>query len=204
MKSRGWDWEESHVRRVDRVDRMLLVLFLMLWWLFHLGASCIHNGRRDRYDRHDRREKNVFRLGRLYLLDIERRARRSGNTGGLKICRIFQGKPGQWTFSLRFWKSPRKGFTIGKAFYSSKNCQWEKRIQVLWREASGRWQAPCVDTKWLALKKREPKGPFSCNWRENGGKSFWEITESRKDFLPWPIIPHRHKRLERTRPLIKS
>ena len=31
LKSRGWDWEESHVRRLDRVDRMLLVLFLMVW-----------------------------------------------------------------------------------------------------------------------------------------------------------------------------
>lgn len=71
LKSRGWDWEESHVRRLDRVDRMLLVLFLLLWWLAHLAASCIHNGRRDRYDRHDRRDKNIFRLGRLYLLDIE-------------------------------------------------------------------------------------------------------------------------------------
>jgi hypothetical protein len=102
MKSRGWDWEKSHVRRLDRVDRMLLVLFLMLWWLAHLAASCIHNGRRDHYDRHDRRDKNIFRLGRLYLLDIERRARKTGNQGGIKICQMFQGKPGKWSFSLRF------------------------------------------------------------------------------------------------------
>ena len=102
MKSRGWDWEESHVRRLDRVDRLLLVLFLLLWWLAHLAASCIRHGRRDRYDRHDRREKNIFRLGRLYLLDIERRARRTGKEGELKGCLMFQGKADQWTFSLRF------------------------------------------------------------------------------------------------------
>jgi hypothetical protein len=102
MKSRGWDWEESHVRRLDRVDRMLLVLFLLLWWLAHLAASCIHHGRRDRYDRHDRRDKNIFRIGRLYLLDIERRARRSRKEGNLKNCLLFRGKPGQWIFSLRF------------------------------------------------------------------------------------------------------
>jgi len=47
---------------------------LLLWWLAHLAASCIHHGRRDRYDRHDRRDKNIFRIGRLYLLDIERKA----------------------------------------------------------------------------------------------------------------------------------
>ena len=99
MKSRGWNWEESHVRRLDRVDRMLLVLFLLLWWLAHLAGSCIRHGRRDRYDRHDRRDKNIFRLGRLYLLDIERRNRKGGN---LEQCLLFRGKPGQWLFSLRF------------------------------------------------------------------------------------------------------
>jgi hypothetical protein len=102
MKCRGWNWEESHVRRLDRVDRLLLVLFFMLWWLAHLAASCIRHGKRDRYDRHDRRDKNIFRIGRLYLLDIERRARKAGNMGGLKGCQLFQGKPGQQHFSLRF------------------------------------------------------------------------------------------------------
>ncbi len=102
MKSRGWDWEESHVRRLDRVDRLLLVLFLLLWWLAHLAACCIHHGKRDRYDRHDRRDKNIFRLGRLYLLDIERKCRRSNNHVYLKQCLLFRGKPGQWIFSLRF------------------------------------------------------------------------------------------------------
>jgi len=33
FKSRGWDWESCHVRRLDRVNRMLLVLFLAVWWL---------------------------------------------------------------------------------------------------------------------------------------------------------------------------
>jgi hypothetical protein len=99
LKSRGWDWEESHVRRLDRVERMLLVLFLMLWWLAHLAACCIHHGQRDRYDRHDRRDKGIFRIGRLYLLDIERRNAHGGN---LWLCLLFQRRKGVWRFSLRF------------------------------------------------------------------------------------------------------
>jgi hypothetical protein len=99
LKSRGWDWEESHVRRLDRVDHMLFVLFLMVWWLAHLAASCIRHGHRDRYDRHDRRDKGIFRLGRLYLLDIERRNAHSGN---LVQCLLFRKKKGEWLFSLRF------------------------------------------------------------------------------------------------------
>lgn len=99
LKSRGWDWEASHVRRLDRVDRMLLVLFLLVWWLAHLAASCLHNGRRARYDRHDRREKSLLRIGRLYLFDIERRATRRGD---LINCLPFRRSPTGWHFSLRF------------------------------------------------------------------------------------------------------
>ena len=96
LKSRGWDWEESHVRRLDRVDRMLLVLFLLVWWLAHLAACCIHNGRRDRYDR---RDKSMLRIGRLYLLDCERRALRACN---LQKYLPFQRSAGKWFFALRF------------------------------------------------------------------------------------------------------
>ena len=98
-KSRGWDWESCHVRRLDRIDRMLLVLFLAVWWLAHLAASCIHHGRRDRYDRHDRRDKSIFRIGRLYLLDLARKAARICD---IKRCLLFRGSFPQWSFSLRF------------------------------------------------------------------------------------------------------
>jgi hypothetical protein len=99
LKSRGWDWEASHVRRLDRVDRMLFVLFLLVWWLAHLAASCIRHGRRDRYDRHDRRDKGILRIGKLYLLDIERRASRTCDRVN---CLLFQRSPTGWLFSLYF------------------------------------------------------------------------------------------------------
>jgi hypothetical protein len=99
LKSRGWDWEESHVRRLDRVDRMLLVLFLVVWWLAHLAASCIHDGRRDRYDRHDRRDKSILRIGRLYLLDLERKA---SHPSDLRRSLLFRQSSAGWLFSLQF------------------------------------------------------------------------------------------------------
>jgi len=98
MKSRGWQWEQSHVRKLDHLNRMLLVLFLAFWWLMRLAASCIHNGRRERHDRHDRRDKGFLRLGRLYLLDMARSTRSSC----LWNCLLFHRKPGGWAFSLRF------------------------------------------------------------------------------------------------------
>ena len=98
MKRRGWQWESSHVRQLDHLERMLLVLFLAFWWLMHLAASCVHSGRRDRYDRHDRRDKGHLRLGRLYLRDIER----GGFDGALRQCLPLRRHHQQWRFSLRF------------------------------------------------------------------------------------------------------
>lgn len=98
-KSRGWDWEASHVRELERVNRLLLVLCLLLWWLAHLAAACIHHGKRNRYDRADRRDKGIFRIGRLYLFDIERRNARGGN---IQQCLLFRKNANGWCFSLRF------------------------------------------------------------------------------------------------------
>ena len=98
MKRRGWQWESSHVRQRDRLERLLLVLFLAFWWLMHLAASCVHSGRRSRYDRHDRRDKGMLRLGRLYLRDIER----GGYDGALRQCLLLRRHHQHWRFALRF------------------------------------------------------------------------------------------------------
>lgn len=98
-KSRGWNWEASHVRALERVNRLLLVFGLLLWWLAHLAATCIHHGKRTRYDRADRRDKGIFRIGRLYLFDIERRNAHGGN---IQQCLLFRKDANGWRFSLHF------------------------------------------------------------------------------------------------------
>lgn len=84
---------------LDRVYRLLLVFFLLLWWLVHLAATCIHHGKRARSDRADRRDKGIFRLGRLSLFDIERRNARGGN---IQQCLLFCKEAHGWRFSLHF------------------------------------------------------------------------------------------------------
>jgi len=98
-KSRGWNLEASWVKEEARLDRLLLALFLAMWWVCHLAASCIHHGKRDRFDRHDRRDKGIFRLGRLWLLDI---LRRTTNPADLVHCLPFRKLATGWRFSLRF------------------------------------------------------------------------------------------------------
>jgi hypothetical protein len=98
-KTRGWNIEAAQLKLRAHLERLLLALFLAVWWVGHLAASCIHHGQRDRFDRHDRRDKGIFRLGRLWLRDILRRAH---NPAALSHCLPFQKKGNQWRFALRF------------------------------------------------------------------------------------------------------
>jgi hypothetical protein len=99
LKRRGWDLEGTVIADRARLGRLLLVMFLSLWWLAHLAAGCMHHGQRAQFDRHDRRDKGIFRLGRLWLLAILRRNERSAS---LAWCLPLRKKRGGWAFSLRF------------------------------------------------------------------------------------------------------
>jgi hypothetical protein len=71
-KQRGWELNHSRVREPRRVERLLLVLFIVLWWAHQLGLQTIKHGQRKLFDRADRRDLSVVRLGRcllFYLLD---------------------------------------------------------------------------------------------------------------------------------------
>lgn len=102
-KSRGWDLEASLITEKERLHRLLLGLFVAIWWVSHLAASCIHHGQRTRFDRADRRDKSMFRLGRLWLLFILKHARDS-SWGGANLTHSlpFRKRHQQWIFSLRF------------------------------------------------------------------------------------------------------
>jgi hypothetical protein len=59
----------------NRLNRLLLVLFLALWWAHTLGMRAVKLGLRRLFDRSDRRELSVVRLGGRWvqhLLDRDR------------------------------------------------------------------------------------------------------------------------------------
>lgn len=66
-KTRGWQLEATKLRDANRVNRLLLVLVLALWWMQQAGMRVIRHGERRRYDRADRRELSVQRLGRCAM-----------------------------------------------------------------------------------------------------------------------------------------
>ena len=99
FKRRGWDIEGTVMTDRARLERLLLVLFLGVWWVSHLAAACMHEGQRERFDRHDRRDKGIFRLGRLWLQDL---LRREVQAASLAHCLPFHRQGGALAFALRF------------------------------------------------------------------------------------------------------
>ena len=61
---------------------------------------------KSRFDRHDRRDKGIFRLGRLWPLDILRRAPKSG---AVCSCLPFARRQRGWSFCYT-WSGP--GFQV--------------------------------------------------------------------------------------------
>lgn len=99
FKRRGWDIEGTVMADRARLERLLLVLFLGVWWVSHLAAACMHEGQRERFDRHDRRDKGIFRLGRLWLHDLLRRELQAAS---LAHCLPFHRQGAALAFALRF------------------------------------------------------------------------------------------------------
>lgn len=75
-KSRGCFIECSRFTNREHLHRWLFAVFLSLWWIAHLGSSCIHHGHREEVDRKDRRDKGLLRIGRLWLKAILKKANR--------------------------------------------------------------------------------------------------------------------------------
>jgi hypothetical protein len=76
QKSRGCFIECSRFTNREHLHRWFLVVYLALWWMAHLGSSCIHHGHREQLDRKDRRDKGLLRIGRLWVKAILKRANR--------------------------------------------------------------------------------------------------------------------------------
>lgn len=75
-KARGFNIEASRVTARDRLDRLLLVVHLALWWATQLGLRAIRQGERWRVDRAGRRDLSVLRIGRTAVADLlDRRGR---------------------------------------------------------------------------------------------------------------------------------
>jgi hypothetical protein len=63
MKNNGFDLEATHLRAVDRLNRLTLAVCLLFIWFIALGVAITQLGLAALVDRADRRDLSFFRLG---------------------------------------------------------------------------------------------------------------------------------------------
>lgn len=67
LKGMGWQWQQSRVRRPERVARLVLVLALATLWMLALAQRVVRRGWRPLVAARSRRECSVFQVGLRYL-----------------------------------------------------------------------------------------------------------------------------------------
>lgn len=63
FKGHGFDLEATHLRQVDRLDRLVLAICLTFVWLIATGSRVVKKGLRHFVDHKSRRDKSYFRIG---------------------------------------------------------------------------------------------------------------------------------------------
>jgi hypothetical protein len=67
MKANGFDLEATHLRAVDRLNRLTLAVCLLFLWFIALGVAITQLGLAALVDRKDRRDLSFFRRGFDFL-----------------------------------------------------------------------------------------------------------------------------------------
>ncbi len=62
-KKHGFDLEATHLRHVQRLSRLTLLVALIYLWLIFQGQRAVRQGQRHLVDRHDRRDLSLFQIG---------------------------------------------------------------------------------------------------------------------------------------------
>ncbi len=68
LKKHGFDLEHTHLRHVQRLSRLTLLVALLYLWVIFRGRLALQQGKHTLVDRHDRRDLSLFQIG-LRLID---------------------------------------------------------------------------------------------------------------------------------------
>ncbi len=63
LKRHGFDLASTHLRHLERISRLTLLVVLLYLWLIALGSRILKEGTRWRVDRRDRRDLSLFQIG---------------------------------------------------------------------------------------------------------------------------------------------
>lgn len=63
VKGHGFDLEATHLKNAERINRLILAVFIIFVWLISLGSWVVKRGYRHYVDVKSRRDKSYFRIG---------------------------------------------------------------------------------------------------------------------------------------------
>lgn len=85
MKRHGFNLQATHLRHIQRIERLMLAVCIAYVWLIAFGSWVVKNGYRHLVDRKDRRDKSYFRIGWEWI----ERCFRHNQPVKLKFCPYF-------------------------------------------------------------------------------------------------------------------
>lgn len=63
LKSRGFDFEATHMTKAERIDKLIAVLTIALAWAVKVGDFISNKGKNIPIKKHNKKAKSVFRVG---------------------------------------------------------------------------------------------------------------------------------------------
>ena len=66
MKSNGFDIEKTHLNKIDRIEKLLLLVMIAFLWCYKVGIY-LHNLKPIKIKKHGRKAISIFKYGLEYI-----------------------------------------------------------------------------------------------------------------------------------------
>ena len=66
MKSSGFDIEKTHLNKIDRIEKLILLIMIAFVWCYKIGIH-LHKLKPIKIKKHGRKAKSIFKYGLEHL-----------------------------------------------------------------------------------------------------------------------------------------
>jgi len=70
MKSSGFDIENTHLNKIDRIEKLILLVMIAFVWCYKIGIYIHENLKPIKRKTHGRREMSIFKCGLKWVTNV--------------------------------------------------------------------------------------------------------------------------------------
>lgn len=70
MKSSGFDIEKTHLKDIERIEKLILLVMIAFVWCYKIGIYLHYNDRKIQIKKHGRKAKSIFKYGLSFLASV--------------------------------------------------------------------------------------------------------------------------------------